>query len=136
MVTFETPAAGAACAAAMQRVVAQHNEAHPELELGLRVGVHAGEAIDGGGDVFGIPVVIAKRLCDQCVGGQVLVSSVLRERAGGEYVELGVLTLKGLCEPVAVAELDWRAADDGLALAGQGCGSQITTGISRSVHVA
>src|SRR5882757_3707120 len=45
MVAFTKPSDGAACAATMQRAVAQHNLTSPELHLGLRVGVHNGEAI-------------------------------------------------------------------------------------------
>jgi class 3 adenylate cyclase len=119
MVTFATPAAGAACAAAMQRAIARHNAtSEAELALGLRVGVHSGDAVNEGGDFFGMPVVIAKRLCDRCDSGQVLVSGVVRDVAaarGLEFADMGTLSLKGLSDPVPAAALDWDVTPaDGL----------------------
>jgi class 3 adenylate cyclase/tetratricopeptide (TPR) repeat protein len=114
MVTFDSAAAGAACAAAMQHAIARHNDScGPEHTLGLRVGVHSGEAISEGGDYFGMPVVIAKRLCDRCEAGQVLVSGDVSSAAaggGGQFADMGSLWLKGLSDPVPAAELDWAAA--------------------------
>ncbi len=113
MVTFGTAPAGAACAAAMQQAIARHNgSCAPEHNLGLRVGVHSGEAISEGGDYFGMPVVIAKRLCDRCDRGQILVSGVVRDVVGGgavPFADLGSLWLKGLSDPVPAAALDWGA---------------------------
>lgn len=112
MVTFASPGAAAACAAAMQRTVARHNATcEAELALGLRIGVHSGEAVNEAGDFFGMPVVIAKRLCDRCDSGQVLVSAVVREGAGGdglEFADMGSLRLKGLTDPIPAAALDWE----------------------------
>jgi adenylate cyclase len=118
MVTFTTPAGATACAAAMQRAIACHNESSPgEHALGLRVGVHTGDAINDGGDYFGVSVVIAKRLCDRCDTGQVLVSGVVRDLVGGDiggdavrFADLGSLSLRGLSDPVPAAALDWDAA--------------------------
>ncbi len=116
MVTFDTAAEGAACAAAMQHAIARHNAGSgPEFELGLRVGVHSGEAISEGGDYFGMPVVIAKRLCDRCDAGQVLVSGAVRSAAGtagGQFADVGSLWLKGLSDPVPASELDWATAHE------------------------
>ncbi|MFN2562995.1 MAG: AAA family ATPase [Jatrophihabitans sp.] len=113
MVTFATPAAGAACAAAMQRAIAQHNATSAaEFALSLRVGVHSGDAVSDGDDYFGMPVVIAKRLCDRCDSGQVLVSEAVRDVAGAaglEFADMGSLWLKGLSDPVPAAALDWDA---------------------------
>ena len=79
----------------------------------MRVGDLCGEAISEGGDYFGMPVVIAKRLCDRCDGGQVLVFGVVRDAAVGAGVvhfdDMGSLSLKGLSDPVPAAALDWTA---------------------------
>src|SRR3954468_22916567 len=51
MVTFGSPVAGTACAAAMQQAIARHNKSStPSYALGLRVGVHSGEVVNEGGD--------------------------------------------------------------------------------------
>jgi len=58
---------------AMQQGLARLAGDHPGLELGLRVGVSAGEATVEHNDWFGTPVVEAARLCDRADAGQVLV---------------------------------------------------------------
>lgn len=117
MVTFATAVAGAACAVTMQRAIAWHNSTSvPEHSLGLRIGVHTGETIHESGDHWGIPVIIAKRLCDRCDSGQVLVSGAVRDvvdPAGEQFADLGPLSLKGLSNPVPAAFLDWDAAPVG-----------------------
>jgi class 3 adenylate cyclase len=109
---FRRPSDGVACAAAMQHGVTRHNVANPDVSLAMRVGVHCGPAIRMAGDYYGIPVIIAKRLCDHCTGGQVIVSSALRQQVAldpeMDFDELGGLTFKGLTEAVPAVELRWE----------------------------
>jgi class 3 adenylate cyclase len=110
MVTFDNPVDGTACAADMQRGIARHNTKFPHQSLGLRVGLNTGVAITDDGDYFGIPVIIAKRLCDSAQGGQVVMSASVREMVGehnGRVDDLGSLLLRGLSEPVTAALLVW-----------------------------
>jgi class 3 adenylate cyclase len=110
MVVFSDPAAATACAATMQRGVVRHNLGGPSAQVGLRIGLHSGEALHEAGDYFGMQVVIAKRLCDLCAAGQVMVSNGLRELLGDEpsrFEELGALTLKGISAPVCAASMRW-----------------------------
>ena len=113
MAIFRRAADAVGCATAMQHGVAAHNVANPEVELAMRVGVHSGAGIRMGGDYYGIPVIIAKRLCDHCVGGQVLMSNDVRTTltSAGTPVEvddLGMLGFKGLSEAVPTVELRWE----------------------------
>lgn len=111
MVAFGSALSGVACAVAMQRRVADHNERHPERQLGLRVGVNAGEAVSEEHDYFGTPVVIAKRLCDRADPGRILISQVVRvlvgNRDGFDFQDLGALSLKGLADPVPACDVVW-----------------------------
>jgi class 3 adenylate cyclase len=75
MVAFPSARAAVASAVAMQQAVSTE-PAH----LGLRVGIDAGEPIHDGGDLYGTPVVTAKRLWDAAEGGQILVSDVVQCR--------------------------------------------------------
>lgn len=112
MVIFRRAGDALACASAMQHGVVRHNVAHPDVELGLRVGVHCGPAIRMAGDYYGIPVIIAKRLCDHCTGGQIIVSDDVRREIGPspeiDWDELGVLNFKGLSDGVQGVELRWE----------------------------
>lgn len=113
MAVFPSALAAVRCAAAMQQRVEAHNREHPREQLGLRAGLNAGETIREEGDYFGIPVVVAKRLCDRAQPGQTVVSDVVRALLGGRrgyrFVEMGALQLKGFSDPVVAFELDWQA---------------------------
>ncbi len=82
------------------------------MPLGLRVGVHTGDAVPADGDYFGTPVNAAKRLCDRASGGQILTSRLVCDLvgsgAGHRFRDLGELTLKGLLDPVASCEVVWE----------------------------
>ncbi|HLW16378.1 MAG TPA: AAA family ATPase, partial [Actinomycetota bacterium] len=110
MVAFETTEAAFNCAASIQRGLELRNRTG-SAPLGVRIGINTGEVIREEGDYFGMAVVLAKRLCDRAQGGQILVS----ERAHGagrttKHVarDLGVLSLKGVADPVRVFELAWQ----------------------------
>ena len=104
MVVFACHRAAVACAASMQAAVAACAD-----ELELRIGIASGETIREDDDYFGRPVIVARRLCDTALGGDVLVSESTRQRLGSspghELDPLGPLVLKGLSEPVAASTL-------------------------------
>jgi predicted ATPase len=63
-------------------------------------------------DYFGTTVVVARRLCDQARGDQILASELLvglvLSRGGFRFHPLGRLALKGLPDPVPAVDVDWR----------------------------
>src|SRR4051812_28775258 len=63
MVVFPSAVEAVGCAVAMQQAVARDGRAR-DIPLGIRIGLHSGEASQEENDYFGMPVVIAKRLCD------------------------------------------------------------------------
>lgn len=116
MVAFASASNAAACATAMQSRVAAASDAPDGVPMGLRVGLNAGEVILAEADYVGACVVVAKRLCDLALPGQILASFVVRALVGsrvrGRWTSLGMMPLKGLADPIEVLELDWRSHED------------------------
>jgi DNA-binding SARP family transcriptional activator len=112
MVAFASPLAALGCALAVQRGVAEHNRAHPERHLDVRVGLQSGEAVQTEDDFFGTAVVVAKRLCDLAEAGQILagelVASLVGSRGDFRFRPLGPLVLKGLGTPVPAVAVAWQ----------------------------
>jgi class 3 adenylate cyclase/DNA-binding CsgD family transcriptional regulator len=117
MTVFRSALDAVECAAAMQGAVRSHDPLPADLEVAIRVGLHAGEPIRDEDDYFGTPVVLARRLCDAAAAGQILASDIVfglaGSRSGRPFTPVGRLALKGFAEPVAAYEVDWgeRPAD-------------------------
>ncbi len=112
MAAFDSAADAVSSGIAMQQALLQLSSGHPDVELGLRVGVSAGEATFEADDWFGTPVVEASRLCDRAEAGQVLVSEVahtlVAARRRHRFRTLGPVELKGLAAPLTVHEAEWE----------------------------
>lgn len=108
MVVFAKTPPAIECAGRMQRDVANDTD-----ELGLRVGLHAGELLRDGNDYFGSTVIIARRLCDLAAPGQTIASLSTCEPVVTDSGRLGQLALKGLSEPVEAVSLPWSPAAAG-----------------------
>ena len=107
MVSFDQPAAAAACARSMQRAFAVFNT-EAEHKLNVRVGVHVGQPVMENNDLFGSAVQMAARLCQAATPGAVCVSTDMADllEGGAAAVRpLGVHRLKGFEEPVELFEL-------------------------------
>jgi class 3 adenylate cyclase len=84
----------------------------------IRVGVHTGEVIAEDGDIFGKHVMIAARVGGVATGGEILVSSLVREIASArgdlKFQEPRSVALKGLDGQHLVYPLQWEDfSDDG-----------------------
>lgn len=102
MVLFADAGAATACAVAMQRAVAADADG-----LGLRVGLHSGELVREGDDVFGSTVIVAARLCAHARPGEILASDATCAAAGCDARPLGALDLRGMRAPVAASSVAW-----------------------------
>jgi class 3 adenylate cyclase len=75
-------------------------------ELGLHIGLHAGDVIREDNNVYGGAVNIASRICGLSAPGEILVSDVVRgmarSSAGVEFEDRGEQEMKGVGEPVRV----------------------------------
>ncbi|MCH8994640.1 MAG: alpha/beta fold hydrolase [Chloroflexi bacterium] len=117
MAAFASALDALACAVAMQQAVHRHNQQQKQAQrLQVRVGLDVGEPTHDEDDYFGIPVVIAKRLCDSAQGGQIVASDLVRRLVGsrGSYAfhDLGKRSLKGITEAVSSHEVAWEPAPE------------------------
>ena len=110
-VAFPDARTALACAATIQRTLAEHRRAHGFAPQ-VRIGVHAAEATRAAGDYEGAGVHAAARIGALAEGGEVLASvetvEGIDDVASGEPREV---SLKGLAKPVQVVAVDWRRTD-------------------------
>ena len=109
-VAFPDAPSALACAAAIQRALAEHRRDHGFAPQ-VRIGLHAAEATRVAEDYEGAGVHAAARIGALADGGEVLASVETVEGIDG--VMLGAsreVTLKGLAKPVQVVAVDWRRA--------------------------
>ena len=95
LVTFDGPARAVRCAWTIIDGVHQ-------LGLEVRAGIHTGEIELIGQDIGGIGVHIAARVSSMAAGGELLVSSTVRDLVAGSgirFEDRGAHTLKGIAEP-------------------------------------
>ncbi|TRW78752.1 adenylate/guanylate cyclase domain-containing protein [Mycolicibacterium sp. 018/SC-01/001] len=74
MVAFARPEQAVRCAIDLQRALAKRRNG-----IRVRIGIHTGKSVLRGDDVFGRNVAMAARIAAQADGGQVLVSSAVRD---------------------------------------------------------
>ncbi|MDP3062632.1 MAG: adenylate/guanylate cyclase domain-containing protein, partial [Chloroflexota bacterium] len=78
----------------------------------VRMGLHTGEAIKEGEDFFGKSVIVAARIAGQAKGGEILVSSLLKEltESAGEFAfgEGRAVSLKGISGKHRVFQVEWE----------------------------
>jgi adenylate cyclase len=91
--------------------LADHNQAHPDAAIGVRIGLNAGEPVAEDEDLFGTAVQLAARVCDKAEAGQILASNVVQELAAGkgfDFDDQGEASLKGFEKPVRLHEVRWH----------------------------
>ena len=110
MATFPTVSAALDAAVGLQQTTAVVGRATSTTALELRVGLALGEAWTENGDWFGVPVVEAARLCAAAQPGQILVADNALTFVRGsshKWSSVGLLTLKGLPDPVSASAVRW-----------------------------
>ena len=96
---------------AIQKALADHNQANPDTAIRVRIGLNAGEPVAEDEDLFGTAVQLAARVCDKAEPGQILASNVVQELAAGkdfDFSDEGEATLKGFEKPVRLHEVRWH----------------------------
>lgn len=99
------------CAVSIQKGLGELNILRSDWELSARAGLHSGEVFREDNDYFGRNVIMAARIAAKAEGGQILVSSLLKETIEsaddfqfGDELEV---TLKGLEGTSRVYPVTW-----------------------------
>jgi adenylate cyclase len=89
------------CAVALQETLAKEGKVK---DLQIRIGIHLGDVVDKGGDLFGTAVNVAARLEGIAQPGGIVVSAAVRDAIAGKlatsFADLGLQALKNIEEPV------------------------------------
>jgi class 3 adenylate cyclase len=111
MLAFPSARRALMCAVAIQQEIDRHGRAHPQEGVRVRIGLHTGEAIAEGGDLFGRHVILAARIAGHAEGGQILVSHLVCELVAGAddltFDEGEEVELKGLSGTFFVHTAQW-----------------------------
>jgi class 3 adenylate cyclase len=111
MLTFANARSAVRFGIALQQALA---DASTPVALAVRIGMHTGEGIADGLDLYGTHVNLAARIADSATGGQILVSALVRQLAATDHdLAFGdpwLVSFKGLPGQYEVSEALWRDA--------------------------
>jgi class 3 adenylate cyclase len=115
MVAFNSASAAVRCAVSMQQLIERrYRRAEPKLQV--RIGLAAGESTVQDGNYFGMPSIMAARLCAKAPEDGILVSPAVRMLAtrldGIRFDSAGELDLKGFSEPIEAFAVPWTKLGD------------------------
>jgi len=111
MLAFNGATRALRCAVGIQQGLARYNGHHANVPVRVRIGMHTGEAIRSADDFLGGAVILAARITREANGGEILVSSVLKQLCdlSGEF-DFGdgrEVALKGLSDKRWVYPVVW-----------------------------
>jgi adenylate cyclase len=114
----EFPSAVDALGAAIefqQAMVEVNRDQSEDTAIVFRIGLHLGDLIVDGDDLYGDGVNVAARLEAEAPPGGIVVSRAIREAVEGRLKAklhaLGELTLKNIERPIRAFRVEWDAAD-------------------------
>jgi class 3 adenylate cyclase len=112
MLAFSSAHAALRCAIEMERTFGDRPRSGEPLKV--RIGVHSGFVIADAEDFYGRNVVLAARIADTANGGEILVSSAVKQYTetdpSFDFEHRGDFRFKGLHGEFAVYALLWQAA--------------------------
>lgn len=117
MAVFEDPLAASRCGAEMMRTLRRETWSSAD-PIHIRIGVHWGQVLKDGGDVFGDAVNTAARINSAAAPDELLVSEDLHQAlplGHGLLAQPRAVSAKGKSAPVPVVALGWQ--DSGTQLA-------------------
>lgn len=104
---FDSPAEAVLCAIDIQRDVIENRE---DSTPGVRIGIHAGEAVEDDGDLVGRVVNLASRVAAEAAPDEILVTEPVADYLGGRIAleDRGIRELKGFTQPRHLLSVVWQ----------------------------
>ncbi len=114
LLEFSSVVGALQCAVEIQREVAKRNgSAGPKRGLHLRIGIHLGDVIVEGGDIYGDGVNVAARLESLAQPGGIVLSKQVHDHIGANvpvrFVSLGEQMVKNISRPIHAYRVDMSA---------------------------
>jgi len=118
LVEFSSAFAAVECAVKIQDILARRNEqASPDRQFHIRIGIHLGDVLPQGNDIVGDGVNIAARVEPVAESGGVAVTRQVYDQVYNKlpytWTQAGKLELKNIQQPVEVYRLAGRTRQDG-----------------------
>jgi TolB-like protein len=115
LVEFGSAVDALSAAIEFQQAMAEVDRDQPAEALMFRIGVHIGDLIVDGDDLYGDGINVAVRLEGEAPAGGILVSRTVHESVSGRvkatFDDRGNLVLKNIERPVQAFEVSWDPAD-------------------------
>lgn len=108
LVRFDSPEDAVACAVQIQRDL-EDDRVLGGASPNVRIGIHAGEAVDEGNDVLGNAVNLASRISSAAEPDEILVSEQVADHVGAsvKLEDRGLVVLRGIAQPRHLLAVRW-----------------------------
>jgi class 3 adenylate cyclase/tetratricopeptide (TPR) repeat protein len=117
LISFPSTVAAVRAAAGIQRALHEHNTAHAQRALWIRIGIHVGPVTERDGDLHGQAVHATARVMAEAVGGQILTSEEVRKQSEAlvdwSFLDTGLFWLRGFPELWRLYEVCWGESPTG-----------------------
>jgi class 3 adenylate cyclase len=116
MLVFDSPSDAIRFTIQLQQALAAFSAESPQRAIRIRIGINAGEPVSEDGDLYGLAVNVAARLCDMAGSGEVLASAAVVGLAMGKgfsFIDAGAMELKGLSAPILTYRLAFATGESG-----------------------
>jgi hypothetical protein len=98
-----------------QRISGGDFTGREDVRVSIRIGAHFGHVAVEKNDIFGVAVNIANRMTSQAKAGQIVTTSTTVELLNDDWQsvarQIGVATLRGQMDEVALYEILWQPED-------------------------
>src|SRR5215469_13223730 len=123
LVDFASAVDAVQCAVAIQEAIAKENDDRPAGEqMRFRIGIHVGDIMVQGDNLFGDAVNIAARLEALAEPGAICVSGVVRDHIGTKlpvgFIDLGEQRMKNIAQPIRAYQISGETSPTDIPVLG------------------